>query len=98
MRWRKLGFVFNASGQNEMMITGGRAPISLKLSEDLYRIYFGAYDNKGRGRIFSLEIDLYRFENCRNLVTSPVVDIGDIGFFDDNGVIPSAVLRVDDKI
>jgi len=98
MRWKKLGLVFNASGQNEMMITGGRAPVPLQLREDLYRIYFGAYDDAGRGRIFSLDIDLSQPQSCTNLVTSPVVDIGDVGFFDDNGIIPSSVLRVDGKV
>lgn len=98
MRWEKIGLIFNASGQNERMVSGGRAPVPLYLQEDRYRIYFGAYDLNGRGRIFSLELDLNRPQEISNLVTQPIVEIGATGFFDDNGVIPSDVLRVEDKV
>lgn len=98
MKWRKLGRVFCASGQNDQMVTGGRTPVPLHLEGDSYRIYFGAYDVGGRGRVFSLDLDLNRPDRISNLVTSPIVDIGAIGFFDDNGVIPSDVLRVKNDI
>lgn len=98
MRWEKIGLIFNASGQNEWMVSGGRTPVPLYLQEDRYRIYFGAYDLNGRGRIFSLELDLNRPQEISNLVTQPIVDIGATGFFDDNGVIPSDVLRVEDEV
>jgi hypothetical protein len=98
MRWEKLGQIFCGSGQSDLMVAGGRAPVPLHLSGDLYRIYFGSYDKEGRGRIFSLELDLKNPTSILDLVTEPIVDIGDIGFFDDNGVIPSDVIRVGNKI
>ncbi|MEM5770043.1 MAG: hypothetical protein AAGU32_17415 [Bacillota bacterium] len=70
----------------------------LHLRDDVYRIYFASYDVLGRGRIFSLELDLNKPEEIVDLVTLPIVDIGAIGFFDDNGIITSDVLRVDDTI
>jgi hypothetical protein len=98
MRWKKLGKVFCASGQNELMITGGRTPVPLLIKGDLYRIYFAAYDVAGRGRIFSLELDLKTPHEVKALTTTPIIEIGATGFFDDNGLIPSDVLRVQDQI
>ena len=98
MKWKKIGQIFCASGQNEWMVTGGRTPVPLHLEKDRYRIYFGAYDQIGRGRIFSLELDLHTPQNISNLVTQPIVDLGATGFFDDNGIIPSDVLRVGNEV
>lgn len=98
MKWKKLGQVFCASGQNEKMVTGGRTPVPLLIGDDLYRIYFASYDSAGRGRIFSLELDIKYPHEVKSLVTKPIVDIGATGFFDDNGIIPSDVLRVNDQI
>lgn len=98
MKWKKLGLVFCASGQNEMMMTGGRTPVPLLVGDNLYRIYFASYDSAGRGRIFSLELDIEYPEKVKSLVTNPIADIGETGFFDDNGIIPSDVLRVKDQV
>lgn len=98
MKWTKLGQVFCASGQNESMVAGGRTPVPLHLFGDVYRIYFAAYDGLGRGRIFSLELDLKTPGQIGNLITAPIIDIGATGFFDDNGIIPSDVVRVDGNI
>lgn len=92
MLWNKLGLVFCADGQNEWMVSGGRTPVPLHLNGDTYRIYFGAYDSMGRGRIFTLDLNLAHPYRFTNLSTMPVVDIGAIGFFDDNGVIPSDIV------
>jgi hypothetical protein len=98
MQWQKIGRIFCATGENELMLTGGRAPVPWHLSDDVFRIYFGAYDASGRGRIFSLDLNLKRPRELLSLVTKPVVDIGATGFFDDNGVIPSSVVRAGDSI
>ncbi|OQW92254.1 MAG: hypothetical protein BWK78_02260 [Thiotrichaceae bacterium IS1] len=98
MKWTKLGLIFCASGQNEWMVTGGRAPVPLYLGDDCFRIYFASYDNSGRGRVFSLELDISYPERISNLVTTPIIDLGRVGFFDDNGIIPSCVLNVDESL
>jgi hypothetical protein len=94
MCWEKLGIVFNGSGQTPQMIRGGRAPVPLLIRDDLYRIYFASYDPEGRGRVFYLELNLESPQNICVLETRPVVDIGATGYFDDNGIIPSDIVRV----
>jgi hypothetical protein len=94
MTWEKLGLIFNASGQTEQMITGGRAPVPLLIGDDDYRVYFASYDMEGRGRIFYLELNLGLPQSINALTTQPVIDIGATGHFDDNGIIPSDVVSV----
>lgn len=98
MKWKKLGNIFCASNQSSAMVTGGRAPVPLLIEDDLFRIYFASYDSIGRGRIFSLEIDINFPHKIRALETNPIIEIGATGFFDDNGVIPSDILRVKNQV
>jgi hypothetical protein len=96
--WKKLGLIFCATGQNSTMVAGGRAPVPLHISEDRFRIYFGCYDDIGRGRIFSADIDIKVPQNILHLRSDPIVDIGAVGYYDDNGIIPSDIIRVGNEI
>lgn len=98
MKWNKLGLVFCAENQNEWMINGARAPVPVYLGGDRFRIYFGSYDILGRGRIFSLELEIADPFRIYNLITRPIIDLGQVGNFDDNGVIPSDVVEVDGNL
>jgi hypothetical protein len=98
MKWTKLGLIFCAAGQSEWMVSGGRAPVPLCLGGDIYRVYFASYDSDGRGRIFSLELNINDPSRILNLVTEPIIDLGRVGYYDDNGIIPSDILEVDGKL
>ena len=98
MIWKKIGKIFCADKNTDLMVVGARAPVALHLRDDLFRIYFGAYDSQMRGKIYSLEIDLNDPQNIKNLKTDPVIDKGDIGFYDDNGIITSSILNHLNKI
>ncbi len=93
-----MGLIFCAKGQNEWMVKGGRAPVPLRLGDDRFRVYFASYDASGRGRVFSLELDVSHPTRISNLVTVPIVDLGPVGHFDDNGIIPSDLLEVDGSL
>ena len=98
MKWKKLGKIFCASGQSAHMFNGGRTPVPFFIDEDTLRIYFAAYDEAGRGRIFYLECDMHDPTKVTNLSTTPSIDLGNIGFYDDNGIITSDIVQHEDKI
>jgi predicted GH43/DUF377 family glycosyl hydrolase len=98
LKWKKLGFIFSASGQNELMIKGGRCPTPLYIKDDIYRIFFGSFDDQNRSRVFSLEIDLKYPQRILNLKTKPILDLGKHGFHDDNGMIPCSLVKNEDKL
>ena len=97
MNWRKLGHIYCASGENEYMQTHALNPIPLHLDKDIYRIYFSSCDAQWRGRIFYLDYDIEKM-NIIGINTNPVVTIGEHGFFDDNGVLTSDIIKYDDQI
>jgi len=98
MLWRKLGLVFCASGQNEYLQKAGHAPVPMHLHDDIFRIFVGAYDAAGRSRIFYLDFDIKNPQEILCLRKSPLVSLGDVGYYDDNGILPSWAVKKDDKI
>ncbi len=98
MIWKKVGRIFCADHNSEFMETGGRAPVALHIRDDIFRVYFGSYDAKMRGKIYSLDFDLRDPKTVKNLVTKPIIDKGNVGFYDDNGIIPSSILTHKNKI
>lgn len=80
------------------MMTGARTPVPLHLGGNDFKIFFGAYDEKGRGRIFNLTMEVSESPVVHALDTHPIVDLGEFGHFDDNGVIPSDLVVSGDEI
>lgn len=98
MNWKKLGHIFCAEQQTDLMYTGGRAPIARHLKDDLFEIYFASYANVMSGSVFKMIIDINNPTKIIELKTDPLLVKGNVGFYDDNGIIPSCVLDHDDKV
>lgn len=89
MKWVKKGLVFAPAGQHEWVTTHAMLPIADRLEGDVYRIYFSGRDPKNRSLIGSVDMDIERPEKLLRLSTGPVLGLGDLGAFDDNGVSPT---------
>lgn len=95
--WKKLGLLFCAENETKQMQIGGRAPVALHLEGPNYKIFFGAFDSNGVCRIFCFDYN-FASKKISNFNKAPLIDIGNIGFYNDNGVIPSCVLKHNNKI
>ena len=68
------------------------------LTDDIIRVYGAFRDNQGIGRIGYVDVSAANPACIVKISKKPVLDIGQDGCFDDNGVILGDVLRVKDKI
>jgi hypothetical protein len=57
------------------------------------RLYYGALDEQSVARIRWLEVALSKPTVVERAAAEPVLEIGEPGFFDDNGVVPTCVVR-----
>jgi hypothetical protein len=98
MHWKKLGFIYSADGESDWGRHSALQPTPFLLNDKTIRVYCGFRDDDGVGRIGFVDVDSKN--PCRVLKVSdyPVLDIGAPGTFDDNGVIPCAVVRRDSKL
>ncbi|MBF0347400.1 MAG: hypothetical protein HQL81_07005 [Magnetococcales bacterium] len=96
MNWKKIGRVFDpeiASGRPSWMQSHAMLPIADHLEGDLFRIYFCGRDQQNRSLVGYLLINLNEPTRILDISQNPVLGLGDLGCFDDNGVSPSWIVN-----
>lgn len=92
MRWRKLGLLYAPDGRQEWAQSHAMIPTPLSLSDDILRIYCSHLDRDSVGRIGYLDVKPSEPTRLLKVAQSPVLDIGEPGAFDDNGVVPCCIV------
>jgi hypothetical protein len=95
--WRKIGRIIQPNGQLDWMISHAMVPVADWQYDDIYRIYFSGRDDKNRSLIGYAEIDLNDPFTVKRFSEKPVLGLGALGCFDDNGVTPSWLINVKGK-
>ena len=98
MKWKKRGLVFNPRGMFSWAEDTALTPTPLLVDEETIRIYAGFRDREGACRIGFVDLDAADSLKIKRVSESPVLDIGEPGSFDDNGVILGDVIRHDRTI
>jgi hypothetical protein len=97
MKWRKEGLIFSPKGELDWMQSYALNPTVEILDDKTLRIYFATLDKEMFGRIGYIEVDIKDIKKIKSISNKPVLDLGDIGTFDDSGVNPSCILSVNKK-
>lgn len=97
MKWDKKGIIFEVSKKNEWMDNSVLQPTPI-LMGDVIRVFCGFRDKNGVGRVGFVDLDASCPSNVLGISEEPCLDIGEPGCFDDNGVVPCALARVDEKL
>jgi hypothetical protein len=99
MNWIKKGLVYvpeNVSIKDTF--THAAIPFADLISEDNLRIYFSSRNHKGQSLPFFIEVDPASPASIINTCETPLLDLGPIGTFDDNGIMPSCIVNISDNI
>ena len=97
MKWEKRGLIFGAAERSAWMNNSALQPTPIIL-DDRIRVFCGFRDKDGIGRVGYVDLNPDNPSEVIGYSENPCLDIGKPGCFDDNGVVPCAVTRVDDKI
>ena len=95
MKWKKLGFLFNASSEIEGLKDTAGSPIPMLLEKNLYRFFSTARNVSGIGHTVYVDVDMDTLKIV-NTGKKPCFYPGKRGCFDDNGVFLSSILKQDD--
>jgi hypothetical protein len=93
MKWVKKGLVFKPEGQFDWVQTHGMLPVADHVEGDVFRIYFSGRDKLNRSLTGYVEVDIYNPKNILNISPRPVLELGSLGAFDDNGVSPTWIVN-----
>jgi len=96
MGWIKKGLIVKP-GEFDWMVTHASHPFAERVGEDLYRIYFYGRDSLNRSQGGYVEVDINEPEKILYITEKPVLDLGDLGCFDDCGAMPSCIVSCDNK-
>lgn len=94
MKWRKLGIVWNTDGQREWSRSHAMGPTPFLLDKATIRVYLTTLDAEGRGRASYVDVSAQDPTRVLDVAKVPVLDIGEPGTFDDNGLMPLSIVRV----
>ena len=92
MRWSRRGVIFKPDGSSVWATHAALQPTPLRLSDAVVRLYLGLRDGTGIGRVGFIDVDAHNPSRVLSVSREPALDIGPPGAFDDNGVVPSAVV------
>jgi hypothetical protein len=99
MSWKRCGLIYSPGMQPQRAwsISHAQCPTPDLLEETRLRIYFGTRDGQNRTRPTFIDVDPNHPERIQYVHERPVLELGDLGCFDDAGVMPFCVLNVEDK-
>ena len=97
MKWIKKGLLFEPKGQFDWVITHSMLPIAERRRDDIYRVYFSGRDVLNRSLVGYVEFDINNPKEIINISQKPILGLGELGTFDDNGVTPSWIIDYEDK-
>ena len=97
MKWRRRGKIFTASGQLEWMHSHTQVPCALVL-DDRLRIYFSTRPKSGMSLGAFIDLDIEDPMRILYLHEKPILEWGEVGTFDEHGIIPNHVFRHEGKL
>ncbi|MHA1381939.1 MAG: hypothetical protein ACTSRG_26510 [Candidatus Helarchaeota archaeon] len=94
MKWIKKGLIFDPKDNNSNWIQNYAAlPVADLVNENLLRIYFSVRDKKGRSCPTFIEVNPEFPEEIKYIHDKPILNFGELGTFDDNGIMPSWIIN-----
>ncbi|MDI3318639.1 hypothetical protein [Pinibacter soli] len=97
MRWIKKGLIFSSKNQPVWSKNSALTPSPILLGDKI-RVYAGFRDDEGVSRIGFVDLNADCPNEIIGVSDKPVLDIGEPGTFDDNGVILGDVIADGDQI
>lgn len=91
--WKPQGLILRPDPSLDWMKSHVAVPTLELLSGDMYRMYFCSRDSLNRSQIGYAEFDIRTPSRIAYVTPEPVLGLGELGAFDDNGVTPTWVLN-----
>jgi hypothetical protein len=93
MKWIKKGLIFKPDNNSDWMVSHASIPVADSVNDDVLRIYFGTRDKEGRSFPTYLEVLADDPREIRYVHDQPILSLGKLGTFDDNGIMPSWIVN-----
>ncbi len=93
MGWLKRGVVFNTDHNHDWMVSHACVPTPLILNENVIRIFFAPRNAKGQSIPTFIDVAADDPMHVLRVHDKPIMDLGELGTFDDGGIMPCSVVE-----
>lgn len=97
MKWQKLGIVWSPDGTNYWAKSHATLPTPFKLNDEVIRVFVNCLDDAERGRPSYVDVSGYDPTKVLRTSQDMLLNLGEPGTFDDNGIAAVSVLRRSDN-
>jgi len=98
MNWAKKGLIYQAEFEDNWRHNSAICPTPYLMNEDVIRIYVGFRDKEGRARAGFVDVESKKPSNIIGISENPIIDLGTPGCFDANGVVPTVITKINNKM
>ena len=98
MTWKCHGLIFTPDTNLPWQRSHAQLPTPLCLEGSIYRVYFASRDASQRSHVGYFDTDLENPQLPEFVRRAPVLTPGPTGYFDQDGVYPSSVVRHEGKV
>ncbi|WP_333600055.1 hypothetical protein [Flavobacterium sp.] len=92
--WSKKGVLWHIDNYNDWMISHACVPTALQVDKDTIRIYYAPRNCKGKSIPTYFDVDANNPGTVKYIHDKPILELGELGTFDDDGIMPCSVVRV----
>jgi len=97
MTWVKKGIIFVPGKETPNMVSHAAIPFAEITKLGTIRVYFSSRNKKGQSLPYSLDLNPENLNEIISIELNPLFGLGDLGTFDDNGIMPSCIVNNGDK-
>jgi predicted GH43/DUF377 family glycosyl hydrolase len=98
VRWVKQGMIYGPDGSLAWARHTALQPTPLLTADGRFRVFVGMRDEGGVSRVGFVDVDAANPSRVLRVSERPALDVGVPGAFDENGVVPCAVVERDGRL
>lgn len=94
VKWKKKGFIYKPDGSIPWSVSHAQVPVADYIEdENVIKVYFSTRDKQGRSLPACISLDADDPKKILEISQDPIMSLGDLGMFDDCGVMPSWIIN-----
>jgi hypothetical protein len=94
--WIKKGVLIDIENYNEWMVSHACVPTAINIDDNTTRIYYAPRNKSGKSIPTFFDIDQNEPAKVKYIHDKPILDLGELGTFDDDGIMPCSAVRISD--
>jgi hypothetical protein len=95
--WVKKGLIFNVEGINDWMVSHACVPTAIQVDESTIRVYYAPRNSEGKSIPTYFDVDANDPTKVKYIHKKPILELGELGTFDDDGIMPCSAVRVSEN-